>query len=220
MIKKPQFVAFGVVLFGVFLFGIGVYLLAKESLAPTPTAANPVISTPLPTAPGPVANKAKVKPSISQEEPTPVPVPTAMPVKRVPSSVQWVKRDSYLGAQTWKVNLSSDKWFDTGIPYITNDTLNINKYGSQETDPHTLIKVNGNVFANKEGRQIFYFDRDGFKPSIRDTVKLRLEEGAQPTELEITLNHIYNVCPDYENHKEIHQASIAWSDTMVSRTKR
>lgn len=215
MIKNPKLIVFGIILFGLLLFGVGVYLLAAEKTATTSGSNSPVIYTSPPATSTPVANKSKVKPSIS-----PTPVPTAIPIKRAPSTVQWIKKDDYLGSNTWKVNLSSDTWFDTGIPYVTNDTLNINEWGSQETNPGTLIKVNGRVFRNSEGRQIFFFDRDGFKITIRDTVKLKLDEGALPVELQLAVNHVNGVCIDYTSHGEIHQESIAWSETMVNRTKR
>lgn len=79
--------------------------------------------------------------------------------------------------------MTGDGWFDTGIPYITNDTVNINRYDSEETDPNTLIKLNDKIYANKEGRQIFYFDRNGFRPNIRDMVKLKLNGALGRTEL-------------------------------------
>lgn len=116
--------------------------------------------------------------------------------------------------------MTSEKWFDTGIPYVTNDTLNVNEYGPQEIDTHTLIKVNGRSFSNKDARQIFYFDSNGFAPSIRDTVKLRLEDGAEPVDLELVVIHVNGVCADYQNHKEIHEASFAWAENLVNKIKR
>jgi hypothetical protein len=215
--KKPQLIALGVIVSGLFFFGIGIFLLAKETFNPVANVNNSVASKATPTATTLlVSNSTKPRPS-----PTPVQTPVETPEPRIPSSVQWIGKDSLNGSSIWKVVLTSNKWFDTGIPYITNDTVNINQYDSENTDPNTLIKLNGKIFANRDGRQISYFDRDGFSPKIRDTVKLKLDGGGVGrAELKIALVHVNAMCPDYANHKEIHEASIAWSDNMVNRTKK
>ena len=217
--KKPQLIAVGIILLGLLFFGVGVYLLAKENTAPAPVASNSPASTPYPAVPVTTSNKAKPKPTTTRE-PAPEIIMTPTPEPRKPSSVQWISRDSFYGGNTWKVVLTSSKWFDTGIPYVTNDTLNINEYGSLDTNTGALIKVNGNVLANKDYRQVYYFDSAGYSPSLRDTVKLKLEDGAKPVELEITVIHVNAICTDDNNHRAIHEASIAWADTMVSKTKR
>lgn len=215
--KKPQLIALGVIVSGLFFFGIGIFLLAKETSDPVANVNNSVASKATTTATIPRAsNSATPRPlPFLAERPT-----VATPPPKIPSSVQWTGKDSLTGSSTWKVVLTNDTWFDTGIPYITNDTVNINQYNSQETDPNTLIKLNGKIFANRDGRQIFYFDRDGFSPNIRDTVKLKLDGGVKRAELKIAVAHVNAICPDYENHREIHKASISWSDNMVNRTKK
>lgn len=216
MIKRLQLIAVGFIFFGLLVFGAGIYLLAKESSSQPPgsISANPPPPTPQVAI---VSTKVKSKPTLS---PQPTVEPTVVPVKKPPSSVQWIEWNSGFRGNVWKVSLTSEKWFDTGIPYITNDTLNISEWGTQDTDTHTLIKVNGGTSSNKQGRQIFYFDNNGFSPSIRDTVKLRLEEGAEPVELELVVIHVYGICPDYQNHKDIHEESFAWADNLVNKTKR
>lgn len=216
MIKHFQLIAVGFILFGLLVFGAGIYLLAKESLDQTPDASR-LAPQPTPQV-AVVSNKAKTKATPSPAPP--IVETTSTPFKRPPSSVHWIRRDSYLQGNYWKVVLTSEKWIDTGIPYVTNDTLNISEYDTQDTDTHTLIKVNGRTFSNKEGRQIFYFDNEGFAPTIRDTVKLRLEDGAEPVELELVVIHVNAICPENQNHREIHEASFAWAETMVTKTKR
>lgn len=217
MIKRFQLIAVGFILFGLLVFGAGVYLLAKENLD-QPSASSTAAPTPYPTI-TPVSNSNKVRTQPTRS-PQPTVEPTPAPVKRPPSSVQWIEWSFGFRGNVWKVNLTSDKWFDTGIPYITNDTLNVNEYGTEDINTHTLIKVDGRTFSNKDARQIFYFDSRGFAPSIRDTVKLKLEDGAEPIELELTVIHINGECPDYQNHKEIHEGSLAWAENMVNRAKK
>lgn len=215
MIKHPQLIAVGFIFLGLLAFGAGIYLLAKENLDQSP-ASSSAASTPYPTI-APVSNKVKTQPARS---PQPTVEPTAAPIKRPPSAVQWIEWNSGFRGNVWKVSLTSEKWFDTGIPYVTNDTLNISEWGTQDTDTHTLIKFNGGTSSNKQGRQIFYFDNEGHSPSLRDTVKLKLEDGAEPVELELVVIHVNGICSDWQNHKEIHEASFAWAENLVNRTKR
>jgi len=147
--KKPQLIAVGIILLGLLFFGVGVYLLAKDNSDPAPVANNSPASARYPATPVTTSNKAKPKPTVTRE-PTPEPIANPTPEPRKPSSVQWISRDSFYSGNTWKVVLTSSKWFDTGIPYVTNDTLNINEYGSMDTNTRTLIKLNGNVLSNKE----------------------------------------------------------------------
>lgn len=214
MVKNFQLIAVGFIFLGLLIFGAGVYLLAKDE--------NPIASvtssTPPPTPTATiVSNQAKSRPTPS---PQPTVEPTATPVKRPPSSVQWIEWNSGFRGNVWKVSLTSEKWFDTGIPYVTNDTLNISEWGTQDTDTHTLIRFNGGTSSNKQGRQIFYFDNEGHSPSLRDTVKLKLEDGAEPIELELVVIHVNGICPDWQKHEEIHEASFAWAENLVNRTKR
>lgn len=133
MIKRFQLIAVGFIFFGLLVFGAGIYLLAKENLDQPPVSVS-VAATPNPTI-APVSNKPKTEPTRS---PQPTVEPTATPVKRPPSSVQWIEWNSGFRGNVWKVSLTSETWFDTGIPYVTNDTLNISEWGTQDTDTHTL----------------------------------------------------------------------------------
>ena len=155
-----------------------------------------------------VANS--VRAASNSKTPSSTPPPTIAPVT-TPSPAPVVERSSVTktGKNEWKVILTSTSWFDTGIRYITNYTLNVNKPNS-DTDSNTLIKLNGQTFRNSEGRQIYFFDSNGFSPNIRDTVKLKLDNPGR-SELIVAVSDVSNICRDWDNHRDIHLASSAWA---------
>lgn len=211
--KKPPLIASGIILLGIIFLTTGIYLITAKnsevtssvSITPTPE----VIFTPY-------QNTASKTPKVSiKKSPIPTPVPVSTPEPPNPTKVEWASKESFYGSERWRVFLSSTKWFDTGIPFITNDTLNIEKNYSRTV----LFKINGREFIIKGDRQIYFFDRDGYSPNIRDTVKIKLVDGDEPASFELVLTHVNAICTDYPNHTAIHDASKVWADKIIAKTK-
>ena len=202
----------GVIVRGLLFVAVGVFfvIVIIPALIKKDTSVTPAQSM-IQTQPSTSVATSNRKPS---KKTTPTPIP------QEPSSVQWIKSDSFWRIYKWKVILTSNKWFDTGIPYSANDTLNVSQYSSQNTDPNTLIKLGGREYANSDGRQIYLFEERGTKPDFRDTVKLKLREGATRVELEVAITNQAGYCIDPDGHQAIHDASYAWLKKTVEKMKR
>ncbi len=190
--KILALIAIGV---GLFLFAVSMYLVAQsDTKIPEKTYAN--FTTPESVYQNPAP--ATVKKEMPKLLPTPEQTPKTI--------VQPISENK------WVVTLTTDKWFDTGIPVIANETVNISQSGSSSNpDENTLVKLGEQIYFNKDGRQLYTFEDKGVSPRYRETIKLKLDGRVSQTVLQIVIENLHGKCLDREGHKPIHDASGAWA---------
>ncbi len=210
MITKPQLIAVGFIVFGLILFALSIFLITKEYSSRQPVIAGStpanvqVSSTPA------LANSKKTAVPKPTREPTPEPTPTPVPVAR--STVKQIAKNR------WLVFLTSQKWFETGIPVIANDTININ---TPQGEPIKYIqyRINNTTYFSVDGRQLYMFEEHGIGADFKDTLKLRLTGETAEERILVIIDPNAGSClaRDDENHKALHNSAIRWADMIKTR---
>ena len=205
MIKKSQLIAVGFIVFGLILFAASIFLIAKEHFTPQTTVANYApVSQPVST-PTVNTNKRTATPKPTKE-------PTATPVPVVPSTVKQIAYNS------WLISLNSEKWFDTSIPVIANDTVNITTPQKEKIEG-IQYRLNDKNYFSTDGRQVYMFEEYGIDAGFKDTLKLKLMEGTANQNVLVTISPNVGRCLAYNDaeHRAKHDTAVAWADGKKSK---
>lgn len=205
MMKKSQLIAVGFIFFGLILFAASVFLIAKEYFTTQTTVANYApVSQPVNI---PTVNANKKTPT-----PKPTKEPTATPVPVVPSTVKQIAYNS------WLVSLNSEKWFDTSIPVIANDTVNITTPQKEKIEG-IQYRLNDKNYFSTDGRQVYMFEEYGIDAGFKDTLKLKLMEGTASQNVLVTISPNVGKCLAYNDaeHRAKHDTAVAWADGKKSK---
>jgi hypothetical protein len=161
--------------------------------------------------------------------PTPVSTPTSVPEQIPPPSVKQVDNNK------WRVVLSGQGWFDTGIPVIANDLVRVE---SDHRNNKFLLRVgNGQWFSsesdldpNWRGAGVAVGENSKFNLvtdyDFRDTVKLKLDdEGPNQwivVTVELTGSWAWFKYDPYDSpaHNALHEPAEEWKREMLERIAR
>lgn len=200
MIKKSQFIAIGFIFFGLILFTASIFLIAKEYFSPQTTVANYAPVSQSLNTPSVNANKKTAAPKPTKE-------PTATPVPVIPSTVKQIAYNR------WLVSLNSEKWFETNIPVVANDTININTPQGEKIEG-IQYRINNKSYFSTDGRQLYMFEEYGIDAGFKDTLKLRLMDGTASQNILIIIDANVGRCLAYNDaeHMAKHNAAVAWAD--------
>jgi len=217
-------IAYGIYLYKAYLNGFNQSQpkVATLTTNPTPQTYTPVkvptpVSTPKPTP------QATPKPSST---PAPEPIP--------PSSVKQI------GENTWRVIVSGNNWYDTGIPVVSNMTVGVEPSSNYVK---YLVKLGQKTFFSTDEHfsnsyYVYVSETLGDKRGIdadyafRDTLKLRLDNESKEKWLSATVsvsrtddylaNDIarrnragwysrdFKDNPAYQDHMARHQPALDW----------
>lgn len=199
--KKPQLIAAGFIILGLLLFGSGIFLITKEYFSRQPADANyTFVYQP--------SNTPAVTSSTNKRAATPKPTkePTMTPIPVIPSTVKQIAYNR------WLVSLHSKNWFETSIPVIANDTINITTPGKEKVE-NVQFKINNKSHFTTDGQQLYMFEEYGIDAGFKDTLKLRLMEGTESQDILLIIDPNVGRClaRDDENHMALHASAMAWA---------
>lgn len=207
------------------LIGAGTYYY-KDIYAKLPgaLAEAPQVNYPLPTPTSKGKRTGKVA-----AVPAPVSSPTPVPEQIPAPSVKQV------GNNEWRVVLSGQDWFDTGIPVIANDLVRVE---STDRKDKFLLKIGGGQWFSSESplsaawRGAAAVVGENPKSNLitdydfRDTVKLKLDDEGPNKWIAVTVElkgswawFIHD--PDQsDEHKALHEPAEVWKREMLERIAR
>jgi len=205
--KKPQLIAIGVILLGLLLFGLSIFLITKENFSTqtaVPSYAPVYQSSSTPTATS-GTNKKNATPKPTKE-------PVTTPIPAIPSTIKQIARNR------WLISLHSKSWFETGIPVIANDTVNINTPSNNKVE-NVQYRINNKTYFTTDGTQLYTFEEYGIDAGFKDTLKFRLMEGSDNQEILVIIDSDVGRClaREDENHQALHNIARAWADNKKTK---
>ncbi len=134
------------------------------------------------------------------------------PIPAIPSTVKQIARNR------WVISLHSKSWFETGIPVIANDTININTPANNKVE-NVQYRINNKTYFTTDGTQLYTFEEYGIDAGFKDTLKFRLMEGSDSQEILVIIDSDVGRCltREDENHQALHNIARAWADNKKTK---
>lgn len=140
-----------------------------------------------------------------------------------------------IGHDAWRVIVSGDQWFDTGIPVVADWRVYIELLDGQFATHKWLTKIGGKVFFpvngwggvggdfyieehNQYNRAALLVDYD-----FQDTLKFKLDDEGQASQVELSIRvSKLNSCllRKDEQHAALHSPHFEWAERMKEKLMR
>lgn len=226
---KKQLVIGSISVLGLTLFSFSLFKLDVNLHFGGSSQSNPTAATASDTRPNPnQQNQKEIQPRPNAER-AKLPQQSTVARPQVRPSVRQVGQDA------WRVMVSGDQWFDTGIPVVADWRLYIELLDGQFATHKWLTKIGGKVFFpingwggvggdfyieehNKYNRAALIVDYD-----FQDTLKFKLDGEGQASlvELSVRVNKL-NSCllRKDEQHAALHSPHFEWAERMKEKLMR